>query len=212
METIKVMLVEDDPIWREHLTNYLSREEDLIMVGSAANREDAIHLARLSDANIVLMDLVLTGEGYDGIEAALDIQEIREVKVIMLTGVDEEEAIKHTFAAGAINYVTKTHYEDIPCAIRAAYHNMEYIHPDSAGVIRREFRRLWRDQQGKLLTPSEKEILKRIHLGKKQRMIHTELHTAESTVKKHVNSILKKLGVRSSRDAARKAKRLGMLD
>lgn len=212
MDQIKVMLVEDDLVWREHLTDFLSHEDDLVIVGSATNRHDAVQLARLSDAQVVLMDLILSDEGYEGIEAALDILEMKEAKIIMLTGIDEEEAIMDTFAAGAVNYVTKAHFEDIPCAVRAAYFNEDYIHPDSAGVIVKEFRRMKREQRSKLLTPSEQEVLRYIHQGHKQANIQNELFTAESTIKKHVNNILKKLNVRSSREAAHKAKRLGMIE
>lgn len=212
MDQIKVMLVEDDFVWREHLTDFLSREDDLVIVGSATNRHDAVELARLSDAQVVLMDLILSDEGYEGIEAALDILEMKEAKIIMLTGIDEEEAIMDTFAAGAVNYVTKAHFEDIPCAVRAAYNNTDYIHPDSAGVIVKEFRRMKREQRGKLLTPSEQEVLRYIHQGYKQADIKNELYTAESTIKKHVNNILKKLNVRSSREAAQKAIRQGMIE
>lgn len=212
LDQIKIMLVEDDRIWREQLTNYLNREEDLVIVGTAVNRQDAVHLARLSDAHVVLMDLVLSDDGYDGIEAALDILEIKESKIIMLTGIDEEEAIMDTFTAGAVNYVTKDHYEDIPYAIRAAYYNSSYIHPDSAGVLMKGFRTLRKEQRGKLLTTAEREVLTYIHDGHKQTTIQSERYTAESTVKKHVNNILRKLKVSSSREAARMAKRLGIID
>ncbi|MGG2196456.1 response regulator [Paenibacillus validus] len=206
------MLVEDDVIWREHLMNYLNREQDLVVVGAAASREDAVHLARLSDAHVILMDLVLSDEGFDGIEAALDILEIKESKIIMLTGIDEEEAIMDTFTAGAVNYVTKAHYEDIPCAVRAAHFNMNYIHPDSAGVLLKGFRELRQEQRSKLLTPAEREVLAYIHHGHTQITIQNERFTSQSTVKKHVNNILKKLKVSSSREAARIAKRLGIID
>ncbi|WP_027093502.1 response regulator [Cohnella thermotolerans] len=212
MDQIKVMLVEDDAVWRDQLTSFLNREHDIVVVGSAANREDAVHLARLSDAQVVLMDLILSDAGFDGLEAAMDILEMKQTKIIMLTGVDEEEAIMDTYAAGAVNYVTKAHYEDIPWAIRAAYNNMNYIHPDSAGVLVKEFRRMKWEQRSKLLTPAEREILRFIHKGYKQSNIQSKLHATESTIKKHVNRILKKLGTRSSREAARKAKRLGIID
>ncbi|ALS28890.1 regulator [Paenibacillus sp. 32O-W] len=212
MDQIKVMLVEDDAVWRDQLTSFLSREHDLVVVGSAANREDAVHLARLSDAQVVLMDLVLSDAGFDGLEAAMDILEMKQTKIIMLTGVDEEDAILDTYAAGAVNYVTKAHFEDIPCAIRAAYNNLNYIHPDSAGVLVKEFRRMKREQRSKQLTSAEQEILRFIHKGYKQSNIQSKLHATESTIKKHVNRILKKLGTSSSSEAARKAKRLGIID
>lgn len=212
LDPIKVMLVEDDHIWREQLTSYLNREQDLVIVGTAVNREDAVHLARLSDAHVILMDLVLSNNGYEGIEAALDILEIKESKIIMLTGIDEEEVIMDTFSAGAVNYVTKAHYEDIPYAVRAAHFDRNYIHPDSAGALLKGFRNLKREQRSKLLTPAERDVLTYIHQGYKQMTIQSERYTAQSTVKKHVNNILKKLKVSTSREAARLAKRLGMID
>ncbi|WP_025688591.1 response regulator, partial [Paenibacillus zanthoxyli] len=123
--SIKVLLVEDDPVWRENLKSFLSREQDITIVGTAKTKEGAIDLFEQSVAvDVVLMDIMLTPpDQYDGIDTALQLRKLGMEKIIMLTSLDEKEVILDAFDKGAINYICKTSYTDIPEAIREAHNN-----------------------------------------------------------------------------------------
>lgn len=211
MKTIKVLLVEDDPIWCCCLSDYISKEQDLLLIGSAKTKEHAIEFVKTVDIDVVLMDIMLT-EGYlDGLDAALEISTMKKTKIIMLTAIDKEETILDAFSAGAVNYITKSNYKDIPAAIRLAYKNCSPIHTDAAHALRQELVRLKKEENQKILTSTEKQILKLVCQGFTQSRIKSLLHIAESTVKKHVNSYLKKLKAKSSKEAVEKAKKKGIL-
>lgn len=212
MDRIKVFLVEDDPVWRDSLSAYIEQERDLQLIGTASCKEEAIQLYALLDPDVVLMDIVLTDKDVDGLDAAAELLAIKPAKVIMLTSLDEEEVIMDAFIIGAVNYVTKAHFKEIPDAIRAAYQNRGSIHPDAAGILRSEFTRLKREELQKMLTPAEKEILQLIEQGHSKNQMTHLLNIALNTIKKHVSRIVKKLGVRTGKEAAKKARRRGLFD
>lgn len=212
MDKIKVFLVEDDPVWLDCLSAYIEQERDMQLVGMTGSREEAIHLYASLEVDVVLMDVVLTENNLDGLDAAAELLAIKPTKVIMLTSLDEHEVIMEAFTVGAVNYITKVHFKEIPDAIRDAYRNRASIHADVAQILRSEFSRLKREELQKLLTPAEKEILQLIGENHTKNQITDLLHIAQNTIKKHVSRIVKKLGVRTGKEAARKARRRGLFD
>jgi len=211
MNKIKVLLVEDDPVWNEYISETVNREPDLFLIGTARSKEDAIRIAGMLDIDVVLLDVVLDGNAADGLSAALEIGYISKAKVIMLTVMDQTEIISEAFGNGAINYIVKTAIEDIPEAIRAAYAGRSSIHASAAGALRAEFVRMKRNELRQSLTRTEFEILRFMHDGHTRSAIGDHLHITESTVKKHVNQVIRKLKVRTGKEAARKAKMKGIL-
>jgi two-component system response regulator DevR len=205
---IKVMIVEDDPVWLKSLTDFLNKEQDLTVIGSASTREEALTLFQEVNPDIVLMDINLTENNLDGIDIALEFSHLEKLtKVIMLTTLSEQEVIVDSFAVGALNYMNKLHFLDLPEAIRAAHKNQSSIHPSAATALRNEFHRLKKEEQQSILTPAEKDILKLINQGNTQSQIANQLYITQRTIKNHVNRILKKLGVKSSKEAAEKAQK-----
>jgi two-component system response regulator DevR len=209
MDRIKVLLVEDDLIWREGLSEYMERQHDLFLVGAAATKEDAVELTRLLEIDVILMDIVLTENNFDGLDAAIEISTMNKSKIIMLTSLSVEEVILDAFTIGALNYITKANFKDIPDAIRAAYYNHSSIHSDAAEILRNGYVRMKKEEYRKVLTPSEKAVLKLIDQGHTQCQIQNILRITVSTIKKHVNKILKKLGMKTSKEAADKANKHG---
>lgn len=205
MEQIKVLLVEDDPEWIKAMTSFLHHEDDMLVVGSATNKEEAVRLARTLDFDVVLMDIQLGEGAMDGIYAAIDIHDIHPAKIIMLTSLRDERVITQAFTAGAVNYIEKSRFKDIPHAIRTAYH-----HPAAMDALLKEFARLKREEQLKPLTQAEREVFELIEAGYTQSQIEKMLFKAESTLKNQVNKILKKLGVKTSRQAVEKVRRKGL--
>ncbi|WNQ10762.1 response regulator transcription factor [Paenibacillus aurantius] len=204
-DKIKVFLVEDDPDWVSAVSAYLGREEDLVIVGTAANRAEAVKGAEETDPDVVLMDIDLQGEGRDGIFAALEIAEKGRAKIVMLTSLSEEQVITEAFTAGAVSYVPKAHYRELPQTIRQAHR-----HSYPMEVLLKELSRLKREEQLQGLTPAEREVFELIGQGYTQGQIERKLFKSESTLKNQVNKMLKKLGVRSSREAVEKVRRRGL--
>ncbi|SFI33650.1 two component transcriptional regulator, LuxR family [Paenibacillus sp. UNC496MF] len=206
MNAIRVVLVEDDPGWIKAITAFLNREEDLLVVGAATNAAEAASLARTLEFDVVLMDIQLTDRKLEGIYAAMEIHGLApQAKIIMLTSMSEESVMTKAFTAGAVNYIEKTNYLHLPHAIRAAYH-----HSAPMDALLKEFARLKREEQLKPLTAAEREVFDLIEAGYTQPQIERKLFKAESTLKNQVNKMLKKLGVRSSKEAVEKVKRIGL--
>lgn len=207
MNRIHVFLVEDDPDWIKSMTVFLNAQEDMIVVGAAESPEQAIAMAEVLSFDIVLMDIQLTAGRLDGIYAAAEIHERNpEAKVIMLTSLDDELVIMQSYTAGAVNYIEKSNFEELPAAIRSAVHQ-----PGSMEVLLKEFARLKREEQLRSLTPAEREVFDLLDEGYTHSQMEKKLFKTESTLKNQINKILKKLGVRSSREAVEKVRRKGIV-
>lgn len=212
MQPIRVMIVEDDPVWLKGISDIIHEHQDFILIETADTKEMAREAFPKHEIDVVLMDINLTENNLDGIDLAMEFVELNPgVKIIMLTSLTEEEVVLDSFSAGAVNYLNKLHFKEIPDAIQAAYQNQSAIHPSAAGILRKEFLRLKREENENLLTQSEKEILKLIHEGHTQTEIESTLFIAKRTIKNHINHILKKMGVKSSKEAAELAKKKKML-
>lgn len=206
MSHIKVFIVEDDADWIKAITAFLNREEDMLVVGSASQGSEALSLAQSISIDIILMDIGLEGSVLDGIQTAILMSEQSKAKIIMLTSLNDEETMTQAFTAGAVHYLEKTRYQELPQAIRNAYH-----HSAPMDALLKELTRLKRVEQLKELTPAEREVFELIEEGYTQSQIEKKLYKAESTLKNQVNKILKKFGVKSSKEAVEKVRRKGLL-
>lgn len=210
MSAIKVLLVEDDPLFRDTLASYIKKEPDILIAGQAGTKEEAVSHFQNTEIDVVLMDIMLTENNCDGFEAVDEMLAIKPVKVIMLTSLDADEMIIDAFTTGAVNYLTKANYKEIPNAIRNAHFNHSSIHPDAAAALRDELGRMKREELQRMITPAEKDILALMEQGHTKSQIQKILHVSENTIKTHVHRIIKKLGVKTGREAAKKAKRKGL--
>ncbi|WP_341277757.1 response regulator transcription factor [Paenibacillus sp. FSL H8-0537] len=205
MSHIRVLLVEDDPDWVKAMTLFLNKEADLLVVGAASTAEEALSLARTLSFDVALLDIQLADHQQNGIYTAVEMHRIHSAKIIMLTSMSEEDIMTQAFTAGAINYIEKTNFRQLPEAIRSAYH-----HPAPMEALLKEFARLKREEQLKDLTSAEREVFELIEQGYTQTQIEQKLYKAESTLKNQVNKLLKKLGVRSRKEAVEKVRRKGL--
>lgn len=217
MQPIKVLLVEDDKDWRRGLAAYLARQPGITVVGQAETGVEALHLVNSSEVDVVLMDIMLA-DHPEGIRLTAEIALSCTAKVIMLSSLEEKRIILDAFQAGAVDYLLKSDYAAIPDAVRAAARNRSPINAGVADQLLDEFRRLKQLEQTyqaqvmkNLLTPAEVQILALIEAGLTQTDIANRLVVSIHTVKVHVNHILKKLEETSSKDAAKKAKDMGII-
>lgn len=216
MKTIKIILVDDQPLFREGLRTLLSVHQDFAVVGEAGNGKEALRLAQLHGPCVVLMDLQMPV--LDGVTATRQLRESHpECRVIVLTTFDDDELVFDGLRAGALGYLLKdAPSEKLAEAIRLAARGESFLQPSVAAKVVAEFARLTRTkaaQSGDLIEPlseREHEILRAITGGASNREIAEQLFLAEGTVKNHVSNILGKLGVRDRTQAALKAKEMGL--
>ena len=139
MTQINVMLVEDDPVWEDCLSSFIEREQDLNVV-SAASKE-AIRAYKENNVDVALVDVMLSPNECDGLDTALELKQLGLSNIIMLTALNDKEIILDAFDKGAVNYITKTSYRDIPRAVREAYSDHPGIHSDASAVLVAELKR-----------------------------------------------------------------------
>ena len=217
MKRIKILLVDDQPLFREGLRTLLSIHSDFDVVGEAGNGHEAINLVRSTGASVVLMDLQMPI--LDGVEATRRLhREQPDCRVIVLTTFDDDEMVFDGLRAGAVGYPLKDAPSDkLAEAIRVAARGETFLQPSVAAKVVAEFARLTRkptERSSSLAEPlseRELEVVRLIADGASNREIGEALCLAEGTVKNHVTNILGKLGVRDRTQAAIKAKDIGLI-
>ncbi|MCO5197916.1 MAG: response regulator transcription factor [Anaerolineae bacterium] len=215
--TIRLLLVDDQSLFREGLRTLLSVWPDLAVVGEASNGEEAIEQAQLLRPDVVLMDLRMPV--LDGVAATQRIrQAVPDSQVIVLTTFDDDEYVFEGLRAGAVGYLLKDVLSTkLVEAIRSAARGETFLQPSVAAKVVAEFTRLSQSAETRpqpLVEPlsnREMEILEILATGASNKEIAAQLFIAEGTVKNHVTNILGKLGVRDRTQAALKAKELGLI-
>lgn len=206
MEKIRVAIVEDDKQWLKLMTSFISKNDDMELVGYATTKDAAIKMAKSIQMDVILMDINLSGNDCDGIYTTADILEFKKVKVIMITSLTDEYIIRDAFTSGAISYVKKTNFEDITTHIRRC---MDINNP--LEVLLKEYKKMNREIHLKELSPSERQIFEYLEQGYSHKKIEVESHKSPNTIKAQIRNILQKLQVKSSKTAVKKIKRGGLL-
>jgi DNA-binding NarL/FixJ family response regulator len=216
--TIRVLLVDDQALFREGLETLLSVHKDLQVVGHASNGQEALEVATKVQPDVVLMDVRMPI--LDGVRATGLLKEsLPKCRVIVLTTFDDDEYIFDALRMGAKGYLLKdVASTKLVEAIRAASRGESILEPSIAAKVIAEFTRVSRlvpsaqmDQLVEALSERELEILGWIARGASNKEIANQLFIAEGTVKNHVTNILGKLDVRDRTQAALKARELGLL-
>lgn len=215
--TIRVLLVDDQSLFREGLRTLLSIQPDLEVVGEATNGEEALRMALMLQPNVILMDLRMPI--MDGATATQRLKEsLPRCKVIVLTTFDDDEFVFDGLRAGAVGYLLKdVSSEKLFEAIRAANRGEYFLMPSITAKVMAEFARISRSAPpppNPLVDPlstRELEILRLVATGASNREIADLLVIAEGTVKNHLTNILSKLSVKDRMQAVFKAKEYGLI-
>lgn len=209
---IRIMLVEDDPDWRRGLSAYLNAEPDLTVV--CETEDPSLALSQAADAapDVILLDIMMANSP-EGLRLAGELSSSSQARIIMLTSMEDKAFVAEAFRAGAVNYLVKSDFASIPAAVRQAASDRSAIDASAARQMLEEFRRLKKlerdyetDKFKRMLTPSEVQLLAMIHDGYSQTQIAEQSFLSLRTVKNHVGNILRKIGGKSSKEAAQKAK------
>jgi DNA-binding NarL/FixJ family response regulator len=214
---IRVLLVDDQALFREGLEMLLSVQPDIQVIGEASNGLEAVNLAEELQPDVVLMDLRMPKLG--GVAATQRLLKASPAsRVLVLTTFDDDEDIFKGLRAGAVGYLLKdVSAEKLTEAIRAAARGESVLQPNIATKIVNQFSRLanqvpaYEQSLVEPLSEREQEVLALIAEGKTNREIAEALFITYGTVKNHVTHILSKLGVHDRTQAALKAKDLGLL-
>jgi DNA-binding NarL/FixJ family response regulator len=212
-DRIKVLIAEDQQLVRRAFSMMLSLEQDIQVVGEAADGAEAIQLARQWRPHVVLMDLQMPRVGGIGAMKRI-LEDVPDARIIVLTTFDTDELVFEAISAGASAYLLKDSSEgEILETIRAVHQGQSRLSSRIARKVLDEFRRQRPASEGEEggddepLTEREEKILALLAKGKSNRQIADAVFLAEGTVKNYVSRIMEKLNVESRTELAVKALR-----
>lgn len=206
-ETIRILLVDDHAVMRAGTRRFLEDERDLLVVGEAADGDEALVLAESIEADVVLLDINLPR--VDGVKTARLLRQRKpDWRIIILTGYNSEAALHALHRLGVDGYLMKTSSDvELVSAIRSVMRGNKVLCSVATTVL---------DQTGgqevSLPTPKEMDVLRALAHGMKNKDIADELSVSVHTVEYHIHNLFLKLNASSRADALMRAQRLGWLD
>jgi DNA-binding NarL/FixJ family response regulator len=215
-EPIRVVVVDDQELFRRGLTMLLNVEDDIEVVGEASDGAAAADLAASTVPDVVLMDVRMPKQS--GIEACQSIKDVApNARIIMLTVSDEEADLYDAVKNGASGYLLKdSSIDEVAQAVRLVADGQSLISPSMAIKLLDEFKQMSRADRQAVPTPRltdrELEVLRYVAQGLNNREIAKQLFISENTVKNHVRNILEKLQLHSRMEAVMYAVREKLLD
>ncbi|HEY8300766.1 MAG TPA: response regulator transcription factor [Jatrophihabitans sp.] len=193
-EPVRVVIVDDHPIWRDALERDLTAAGYQV-VGAFGDGEAAVRTAPALRPDVVLMDFALPG--MSGVDAAAALAASDpSVRVLMLSSSGEDEDVLAAVKVGARGYLVKSaRSTDVLEAVRRTAEGRATFSPGLAGLVLGEYRRIRRDEPDPLavLTERETEILRMVSTGRTARQIAELLVVSHRTVQNHIQNTLRKL-------------------
>jgi DNA-binding NarL/FixJ family response regulator len=209
-ESIHILIADDHPVVRDGLSAILGTQPDFLVVGEAADGEQALRLALEARPDVILLDLEMPG--MDGVEVMRKVRQVNPaIRVIVFTVFDTDERILSAVKAGAMGYLLKgAPREEIFRAVRVVSQGDSLLQPLVAS-------RLLHHVSGGTpaapeLTRRETEVLDLLAQGKTNKEIAQKLVVSERTVKFHVSSLLRKLGAGNRTEVVSIAAQSGLIE
>jgi DNA-binding NarL/FixJ family response regulator len=215
-EPVRVLVVDDQELFRRGLTMLLAVESGIEVVGEAGDGVEGTALAESAAPDVVLLDVRMPKRS--GIEACLAIKEsVPSAKIIMLTVSDEEADLYEAVKSGASGYLLKdSSIEEVAQAVRVVADGQSLISPSMAIKLIDEFKEMSKPEKtsgpGLRLTERELDVLRLVAQGHSNKEIAARLYISENTVKNHVRNMLEKLQLHSRMEAVMYAVRENLLE
>ena len=212
-EVIRVFLADDHNVVRRGLEALIETEEDMIVVGTAADGIEAVKNIASSNPDVVLLDLKMPRKS--GLEAIPEIRAVDpRVRIMMLTSFGDKEGVFDAIKAGALGYLLKDcRPEELLQAIRNTYLGKSTLSPDIALKVIEEINKPAQPHlplTEEPLTEREVELLQYVARGMSNQEIADELVLSERTVRTHISNILSKLHLANRTQATLYALREGI--
>jgi DNA-binding NarL/FixJ family response regulator len=201
---IRILCVEDHPVFREGLATVIASQPDMLLIGYAGNGVEAVAEFRRNQPDVTLMDLQLPGS--NGTDVLIAIRgEFPRARVVMLTTSDSDGEIQRAMRAGAAAYLLKSMAkDDLLAVIRSVHAGRRHVPPEVAARLAEH---LGEDD----LTARELEVLRFIRDGYRNKQIADQLAIAETTVNFHIKNLVAKLQAKDRTHAVTIALRRGLL-
>lgn len=202
---IRIVIVDDHPLFREGVAQTLSSSPDLEVIAEGQNSEDAIRLAQEYLPDIMLLDISMPGGGIETAKAIARVCPV--VKIAMLTVSEREDDVMQSLSFGASGYILKgVGGKELIDIVNRIYQGESYITPQLAARMLTEIKTTPADKATPDifadLTAREEQILESVSRGLSNKEIGNELNITEKTVKHYVTNVLQKLQVRNRVEAA----------
>ncbi len=211
-QPIRVLIADDHALVRTGLKLFLSAFDDLVLVGEVGSGEEAVRLCASTEADVVLMDLMMPGMGGVAATQAI-LQDAPRTRVIALTNYQDVEIVQQALHAGATGYLLKNVTAgELGDAIRAAHAGRSTLAPEATHALIEAACRPEEPSQAQVrLTSRELEVLAQMIRGLSNAQIAAQLVVSPETVKFHVSNILSKLGCATRTEAVAPALARGLV-
>jgi DNA-binding NarL/FixJ family response regulator len=194
-DTIRILAVDDHPVFRQGIAGLIEGQADMTLVGEASNGREAIQQFRAQRPDVTLMDLQMPD--MNGIDAIIAIRnEFPQARIVVLTTYTGDIQVVRALKAGAQGYLLKNLlHKELLQTIRAVHAGKKALSPEASHEIASH-------ATDDALTPAEVDVLRLIAAGNANKQISYQLSVSEETVKSRVKNILSKLGAKDRTHAA----------
>lgn len=216
MEKIKIIIADDHTIFRQGLRMLLAQEDDMEVVGEAADGIEALELAKKHNPDIILLDIAMPN--MDGVQVAGKIKKsLPQIKIIVLTSYSDDQFLYEFLKLGVSGFVLKdSASQELIYSIRKSHEGMVFFDPSVSKKVMEKFTQVSGGKSdfvnyGKL-SDREKEVLRLVAEGCATKEVAEKLYISPKTVENHRANIMKKLNIRDRTGLTKYALRLGLID